>query len=39
MQHAHESDRGDGQVEVRHDFGPDFARDSAQTRSISTIDA
>ena len=25
VQHAHGFDRGDGQVEVRHDFGPDFA--------------
>ena len=39
VQHAHGSDRGDGQVEVRHDFGPDFARASAQTCSISTVDA
>ena len=38
-QHAHGSDRGDGQGDVRHDFGPDVARASARTWSIRTVDA
>jgi hypothetical protein len=37
-QHARGFDRGDGRIEVRHDFGPDFARASARTCSISTVD-